>query len=219
MLKTCYILGCCAILAACGVLGLWLSERSRDGLRLQAIRSRPRSIRPIDRRGEDRVPRVAEVSPVVAQAEAFARLLVPPKITETELAPPSQKASLVSTPSLASPPVSVLRLRVHATSCYSSRPARSMALVSIAGTAEGTERWVKEGSQVGHFLIHEIRQDGIVYRDGDQLREMAVESIVGPTSIVQDVRRGAGRSVAAAKDATVPLPSPVEPNGAAAGEN
>jgi hypothetical protein len=50
-----------------------------------------------------------------------------------------------------------------------------MALISEVGSLEGNGRWVKEGTQVGHFVIHEIRKGMIVYRDGEQLREMAVE--------------------------------------------
>ena len=41
-----------------------------------------------------------------------------------------------------------------------------MALIAELGAADGSERWVKEGVRLGHFVIHEIRRGAIVYRDG-----------------------------------------------------
>jgi hypothetical protein len=46
------------------------------------------------------------------------------------------------------------------------------------------------GSQVGHFVIHEIRHGAIVYRDGDNLQEMAIEP-----SLVQAPAPAPARSV------------------------
>ena len=216
MVRLFYILGGCAMLAACGVCGLWVSERNRDDSRLEMTVSRPSFAEGLRaRNGGAGIHRV-DVSPLVAQAEVFARVLDPPKPAENK---PKLAVQTMSLPPAIRPSVPSARFRLHGTSCYSSQPGRSMALISEIGSEEGSERWVKEGSQVGHFIIHEIRQDGIVYRDGDQLREMAVETAKGPTSIVQDVRRGSDRTIAAARDARAPLPTPVEPNGAAAGEN
>jgi len=211
-----YVLGSCAILAACAVLGLWLSERSRDDLRLGEIRSCPGFVE-LHRAESDetRVHRV-EVPPLVAQAEAFARYLDPPNTVESK---PESAAQTMSPLPATRPPVSSVRFRLCGTSCCPNQPGRSMALISEAGSEKGTGRWVKEGSQVGHFIIHEIRQDGIVYRDGGQLREMAVETAHGPTSIVQDVRPGSRRVSAVIQEVGVSVPSTIEPNGAAAGEN
>lgn len=158
-------------------------------------------------------------SPLVAQAEIFSRLLNPSEVPESRPPVPTEvpKFSLPSPP--VRPSVASTNFRLCGTSCCPNQPGKSMALIAEVGAVEGGERWVKEGAEIGHFVIHEIRQDGIVYRDGGQLREMVVESIAAPTSIVQDVRRGSGRGVAAARDAAVPLPTPAEPNGAAAGEN
>ena len=50
-----------------------------------------------------------------------------------------------------------------------------MAFISEPGAAEGQERWVKEGTRIGHFVIHEIRRGVVVYGDAEQLREIAVE--------------------------------------------
>lgn len=78
-----------------------------------------------------------------------------------------------------------------------------MALISETGSAEGNERWVKEGTQLGHFVIQEIRRGAIVYRDGDNLREMAVEHSASPPGIVRDIRPGSRRVSAA--DTVIPI--------------
>jgi hypothetical protein len=43
---------------------------------------------------------------------------------------------------------------------------------------------------LGHFTIHEIRKGMIVYRDGDQLREMTVEHGAGVPKLVRDMQSG-----------------------------
>lgn len=71
----------------------------------------------------------------------------------------------------------------------------------------------EEGAQLGHFVIHEIRRGAIVYRDGENLREMAVERGVSPPSLVRDLRPGSLK-VSAAMDGGGPiLSAPSGPNG------
>jgi len=89
-----------------------------------------------------------------------------------------------------------------------------MALISEVGSLDGSERWVKEGSQVGHFVIHEIRQGAIVYRDGDQLREMVVDIAAGSRSLVRDIRPGSRTASAAVEGLGLTLSlTPVWPAG------
>jgi hypothetical protein len=87
-----------------------------------------------------------------------------------------------------------------------------MALIAELGSGAGSERWVKEGAQVGHFVIHEIRRGAVVYRDGDNLREMAVERGASPPSIVRDLRPGSLRVSAAISGTDSITPVLVGPN-------
>ncbi len=87
-----------------------------------------------------------------------------------------------------------------------------MALISELGSAEGSERWVKEGTQLGHFVVQEIRRGAIVYRDGDNLREMAVERGASPPGIVRDIRPGSRRVSAAVGDIDALTPISAGPN-------
>ena len=50
-----------------------------------------------------------------------------------------------------------------------------MALVSEPGS--GTH-WVKQGARLGHFVLEKVERGTIVYRQGDRLREMAVDTKV-----------------------------------------
>jgi hypothetical protein len=150
-------------------------------------------------------------SPLVVQAETFAVYLNPPKSLDQPSAPVLTANS--------APPVSPIRpaapsvkFKLHGTSYYPNQPARSMALIGELGAADGNERWVKEGSQVGHFVIHEIRHGAIVYRDGDNLREMAIEPGMSTPSLVRDLRPGARQVSAAIEDVSLALPIIDGPN-------
>lgn len=63
-----------------------------------------------------------------------------------------------------------------------------MALISEPGLGGGLERWVKEGDQVGHFVIHEIRRGVVVARSGDRLQEMTVEPVKAERGLVRGTR-------------------------------
>jgi hypothetical protein len=105
------------------------------------------------------------------------------------------------------------KFKLHGTSYYPNQPDRSMALIGEVGGAEGSERWVKEGAQLGHFVIHEIGRGAIVYRNGEDLREMAVERSASLPSLVRDLRPGSLK-VSAAMDGGGPiLSAPAGPNG------
>ncbi len=123
-------------------------------------------------------------SPLVVQAEAFARHLAGPEepVPSPVAAPPAE-----STLAAPAPPMG---LTLHATSFYPDQPRRSMALISMTSAPQEEPRWVKEGARIDVFLVHEIRPSLIVYRQGDQLHEAAVANQVRLPSLIRDVRKG-----------------------------
>jgi len=127
------------------------------------------------------------------------------------MAPAPMASSAPAAPAIR-PAAPSVRFRLCATSYYRSQPGRSMALIAELGSGAGNERWVKEGAQVGHFFIHEIRRGVIVYRDGDNLREMTVERGASPPSIVRDLRPGSLRVSAAIGDVDSIAPASAGPN-------
>lgn len=153
------------------------------------------------------------VSLLVAQAEAFAAHLKPVAKPQTPPTPVADSAPL--------PPASVATagLKLHATSCYPDQPNKSMALVSGVGAEPQDPKWVKEGSQFGSFQIHEIRRGGIVYRQGDQLHEVAIDHAFDRPSIVRDASVDSQKVLAAIDSPARPLPTPAGPNDITIGGN
>ena len=182
------------------MFGLLLSEPAQRDARVEEFLNGPSAVERFKARGGGSGARSAEEPPLVVQAKALALLLNPPKSPER----PSP-AGVATKPSPGAPAVRPaapsVRFKLCGTSYYPNEPQRSMALICDVGAAEGGERWVKEGTRLGHFVIHEIRRGVIVYRDGEQLREMAVEHGASVPSIVRDARSGSRKVSTAADDA------------------
>jgi hypothetical protein len=168
----------------------------------------------IDSAGERKGDGRGEVSPLVVQAQLLEACLNPPKPTAEKVpeAVAEAKREVAGAVPAVRPAAASAKFKLHGTSYYPNQPERSMALISEAGYDAGEERWVKEGTHLGHFVIHEIRKGMIVYRDGEQLREMAVEHGASMPSIVRDTRSGSREVSAAVDDAGIVAPAPAGPN-------
>jgi hypothetical protein len=84
-----------------------------------------------------------------------------------------------------------------------------MALIMEPGNGE-TARWVKTGASVGHFVIQEIRPGSIVYLDGEQALEMAIEQDTTNATMAAQSGGPAGARppvVATAEAARLPAPA------------
>jgi hypothetical protein len=200
MVRLLYALGTSAIVAACGISGLCVwqcssgrSQRADVNLASSVLGAfREKASHSNGRGFEEKTP------PLVKQAEAFASCLVPAQPAKKAEVPVTGQATTMATPPIR-PVIASVKFKLVGTSYYPNQPKRSMALISEPDSGVGSERWVKEGAQVEHFVIHEIRHGLIIYRDGDNLREMAVESGMSTPSLVQDTRLGV-RKVSAAVD-------------------
>jgi hypothetical protein len=143
------------------------------------------------------------VAPLIAAAQEFAECLNPPPplAPAAPVSPPIQlAASKPSEPKpVTRPAFSPISFKLVATSYYEGRPDRSMALLSEMGGTDGG-RWVREGTQVGHFTVHEIRHGTVVLRDGDNVRELAVERAAIQQGLVKEVRPAASQAKALVVD-------------------
>ena len=206
------ISGVVVLALACAMFGLSIrpwTEADPEILRIQDSPTAVETFRETNHRAADPL---SESAPVVLQAEAFAAYLNPPKGPDKTSATVLTASSAPSAPPIR-PAAPSAKFKLHGTSYYPNQPGRSMALIAEVGAAEGSERWMKEGARLGHFVIHEIRRGAIVYRDGENLREMAVERGASPPSLVRDLRPGSLK-VSAAMDGGGPiLPAPSGPNG------
>lgn len=115
----------------------------------------------------------AASSPLLEEAETLARYLDPPKppAPRKEASLPTVSPASVSAPPVPRPPSPTPQFRILAISYYRSNPEKSLAMVwdAIKGGY-----WIKKGDRLGHFVVERIEKEAIIYRDGDQLRQMAV---------------------------------------------
>jgi len=213
MLKMLYILGMCAVVAACIILMLCAAEWRGVDSELDEIRGGPSVLALFKERARRRREGPGErTSPLVAQAQQLASYLNPPL-------PSAATRSVKATPRLPSrpapevqPAAPSLKFALHGTSYYPNQPGRSMALISEPGGSEADGKWVKEGDVLGHFVVHEIRKGIIVFRNGDDLCELAVQRRRALRSLVRDVRPSSHKVSAAVDESGIVLPPPAGPN-------
>jgi hypothetical protein len=142
------------------------------------------------------------VPALVAQAQAFAAILNPPApapVSKPIGAPVAASDSLPLLMPKTRPAMASVTFKLVATSYYAGRPDKSMTLLAEPGNKDGG-RWVKEGTQIGHFTVHEIKQGVVVLRDGDSVRDLAVERTTIERSLVKEVRPGTRQVSAAVHD-------------------
>jgi len=107
-----------------------------------------------------------QVSPLVQQAGAFALYLNPPPDAKTPGIATGRTASITSGPAV--PP----KFKVIGTSYYKDRPELSMALIDEPGKGL---RWVRQSGEVGHFLIEQVKDGLVVFKDSKGTFEQKAE--------------------------------------------
>jgi len=118
----------------------------------------------------------SQSSPLVSQAKVFAGLINPPKPTAPVGKPGSRP---VTQPR----PITVsAKFPVLATCVYASNPERSVALINEPGKGA---RWVRQGSEVGHLIIEQVKEGLIVCRDGQKISEIPVEPRPTEMSLIE----------------------------------
>jgi hypothetical protein len=128
-----------------------------------------------------------KTGPLIEQARILARYLNPPPSPDVKVAPVQRVVEGSASPfkQAVIPVAPSSRFKLHGTSCYPAQPERSMALISVPGAVGEAAMWVKEGDQVGHVVIHEIRRGAIICRAGDQLQEMGIETAWARRDLIQ----------------------------------
>lgn len=132
-------------------------------------------------------PAASRVSPLVAQAQIYAGLLNPPRppkpVPKDNPTPPKrlpkQTTAKPQSVTAARPAKVSPTFKVHATSVFSKRPEKSMALISQPGKGLS---WARPGDMLGYLKVIEIRKDAVVYGYEDTIGEVAWESGKTPAS-------------------------------------
>jgi hypothetical protein len=204
MVRMLHILSICFIVLAGCVVYLWLTERNRRDPRVEAILNGSTVVQQLPDAAAGRPTGGEQVTPLVDAAQGFAVSLnstpTPAVMQATKQTSVQPTDSKPSEPRLTARPVfSAVGFKLVATSYYEGRPDKSMALLSEPGNGD-VGRWVREGTQVGHFTVHEIRQGVVVLRDGNNTRELAVERATLQRNLVKEVRPGNSQANAAIRD-------------------
>jgi len=114
-------------------------------------------------------------SPLVNQAKAFAKYLKPE--VKAPVAAPGPQRNIPRPQG----PVSA-KFPLLATVVYESNPGLSIALINEPGAGP---RWVRQGSEVMHLIIEQVKEGLIVCRDGQKTSEILVEPRPAQKSLLQ----------------------------------
>jgi hypothetical protein len=159
-----------------------------DNPQTEQILQQPNIIQRFEDTRNAETKQAEESSPLVVQARAFVSYLNPPppsKEKEKTLFATEQTPSQ-NTTKIPKAPVPTAKFKVLGTSYYPNQPERSMALIWQPGSQDGYERWVKEGSRLGHFVVYKIKRGVVVYRDNqERLYEMAIERKITTNDLVK----------------------------------
>jgi len=126
-----------------------------------------------------------QVLPLVKQAKLFALRINPPAPKK----PIAQQAGAPAAKLM--PPKVEAKFPLIGTCFYSARPSQSLALIDLP--AKGL-RWVRQGEEVGHLVIEEIKDGLIVIRDGKRTYELLAEEREQRANLVRSALAGSGKS-------------------------
>lgn len=209
------MLGIVALSSTAAMLALILSGWLRQEPRVEEMQSYPTAVERFKEISSQSHDPFGKTPPLVVQARILASYLEPgPQAKDAQPSRSRPAARREPVPAIR-PAAPSVKFRLLGTSYYPNQPERSMALISELGRPDGTRKWVKEGSQLSHFVLHEVRRGAIVLHDGNDLREMTVEHRGTRPSLVRDVWSGSRKvSTATSHGAATPAgPNNVEVDG------
>jgi hypothetical protein len=177
MIRLLHLVSVLAVIAAGGILTLCVTQWRRSDCEPCPPAC---STQPLQPRGAVHAGTEERLSPLMAAAQGFASYLAPPP-PPVQDRPTIQGTSKPAVP-VVRPSAALPQFKVRGTICAGPLE-QSIALICEPGASEAG-RWMKEGTHIGHFTIHEIRPGSIVYLDGDKLCEMAIERGTASTMAV-----------------------------------
>lgn len=129
----------------------------------------------------DQAPDTQDTTPaVVREAEALADIINPRAVATPNPGPVTPKPT--QGPVVSKPVPSTAKFGLIGVCHSPSDPQNSFAYIRLP---DNTCQWVKQGSQVGHLTVQEIRDGSILCLDGQQMNEMPVESLVDTASLLE----------------------------------
>lgn len=118
--------------------------------------------------------------PLVKQAELLANIINPPAASTARMSARPGRGTPV--PSPPPPPESSAKFNLVGTSYSASDPGASFAYICLA---DGTYQWVRQGEQVAHYVIKEVKAGSVTCWDGNRTTEMLVEPVPDTASMLE----------------------------------
>jgi hypothetical protein len=127
-----------------------------------------------------------QISPLVKQARAFARIINPPAPPKPKPTKSVPKKTAKSKPARPKPKVTVsAKFKLLATCRYETDPAKSMALLDMP--AKGP-KWFRQGEEVNHLIIEQITDGGIIlYKSGKENSRISIPVIEKKSLLKSDL--------------------------------
>jgi hypothetical protein len=171
-----------AVLVLGSVLGLvpLFNRDTGEDERAVEVLGAPGAVERFRAQHGDKVPSSQDKTPLlVQQAQQLAGILNPP--VPVPRTPPSVRTA-TTTPRPRPVASSSAKFDLVGTSYLASAPQESFAYIRLPGNEY---RWVKQGSEVGHLIIKEVKSGSIVYADGQDFVELAVEPVPETASLLE----------------------------------
>jgi len=128
----------------------------------------------------DKAPTNQDKTPLlVQQAQQLAGILNPPVKIDRPTLPPRETTTTTTRRPESS---SSAKFDLVGTSYLAAAPHESFAYIRLPGNEY---QWVKQGSEVGHLIIKEVKSGSIVYADGQELIELAAEPVPETASLLE----------------------------------
>jgi len=169
-----------AVLVVGSVLGFvpFLNRDTADDEQARKVLSSPGAVERFKTQHGDKGPATEDrTPPLVQQAQLLAGILNPPVKDRKPSTPRKTGTTPIRRPVVSSS----AKFDLVGTSYLASAPQESFAYIRLPGNQY---QWVKQGSEVGHLVIKEVRSGSITYLDGQSPTELAVEPIPDTTSLL-----------------------------------
>jgi hypothetical protein len=141
----------------------------------------PGAVTRFNTRNENQVPDNQDKTPLlVRQAQTLEGIINPREPQAAGVPVPSTITRGPATPP--PPPQSSAKFELFGISYSPSDPTSSLAYIRLP---DNTYEWVMQGSEIGHMVIKQVKNDSIICFDGQRMSEMKVEPAIDTASILE----------------------------------
>lgn len=116
--------------------------------------------------------------PLVKQAQILEEILNPRVAQAAPVSAPNARGPTLPV----QPPKSTAKFDLVGISYSVSDPGNSFAYIRLP---DNTYQWIRQGSEVGHLTVKQVKSNAIVCFDGQRMNEMVVEPTIDTASILE----------------------------------